>query len=60
MPGEELNALLLKRFLRGRANVIVLNGKNAVLHFNHGDLGAKRVVEIGELHANGARTNNHH
>ena len=60
VTGEKLNALLLKRFLCRGANIIIFHRKNAILHFNDRDLGAKRVVKIGELHANCTGANDHH
>ena len=56
----EVDALLFKGFLRRGGDVLVFDGHDVVLHFDHMDFGPKSVVEVRELHANGSGTNDHH
>jgi hypothetical protein len=50
----DVEALLLVELGHGLADVLVLDRDEAVLHLDDGDLGAEGVVEVAELHADGA------
>lgn len=52
--GEEFDALLGEGFLKGLADLGILDGKDVRHHLNHGHLGAEGVEEVGKLDADGS------
>ena len=56
----EFDPLLLEDLERFLRDVVILHRHDAVEHLDHGHLGAERVVEVGELHADRARADDHH
>src|SRR5664280_2479669 len=54
--GQNLDALLLEALACQPGDLRVLDWQDLRQHFHHGDLGAERAVERGELDADGAGT----
>ncbi len=57
VPRPEGNTLFLEEFEGLLRNIFVLDGENPVEHLDNGDTAAHCVVEPGELHSDGAASN---
>ena len=58
--GHDVDARLLERPLKLLGDFLVFHRHNAVHILHHGHFCADGVVEVGELHADGAGTDDHH
>ena len=60
VPGMNGHALPGEDAMGDSRDVVVLDGKDPVEDLHHGDVGAERVVEVGELHPDRPRAHDHH
>ncbi len=56
--GANFHAVLFEHTFHGDADVFIFDGEDAGHHFDDGDLGAKRLVEVAKLHADRACADN--